>query len=419
MRTGAAPLRLTIRVPLGATLHPPAGNRYSTVVAIDDWEWADDLGVATEEYMTRRRYGWSGFGRTWLGLLPLLLAMSTLTAAPLAAQDAAPAPDEAGADVAPEPETAAAEPAPEEPPPAAPSADATLTEARGRIATGETLFEQGNFDAALAEFQRAGELLEDHPAHFLVLYNIGKCYEQLFRYGDAMQYYQRYLDEGGAGQPDAPEVRAKIQLLESLLGYIHVTVSNAEHYEVWVDGSFVGNDVERILVPGGSHQVEVRADGFQSDQQEVQLPARERRDVEFELEALAEAYEGLSPGLFWAATGLAGASLIGGLAVGLAARGKSRRVDDALADSAPGSRLTGISVATQSERDRIGRLALLADIMYGATALFGAAALGLAFATHFGGDDHEPERVAGTRVRLDWGAAPTREGGNVWLMGRF
>ena len=119
--------------------------------------------------------------------------------------------------------------APPEEAPAPTASDTALAEARERIGTGEQLFEMGNFNAALAEFERAGTLLEGHPMHYLVLYNIGQCYEQLFQYGRAMSYYQRYLDEGGADAEDAGEVRGKIQVLRSLLGTITVTV-NTEHF---------------------------------------------------------------------------------------------------------------------------------------------------------------------------------------------
>ena len=292
--------------------------------------------------------------------------------------DATPAAAEAEAEAGSEAASEAEAPEPE-PDPAA----ERLNEARERIGTGETLFSEGNYDAALAEFQRAGELLSDHPMHFLVLYNIGKCYEQLFRYGDAMEYYRRYLEEGGADQPDAGEVRAKIDLLQSLLGVIQLSV-NVPDYEVWVDGRRVGQNVTTIMVPGGSHRVEVRADGYVQETQETQLTARGEESLTFELEALAEEYEGLSPVLFWSSAGIGAAALVGGVALAGTARSR-RNAIDAAANSGDMSR--EIRAATVDAQDEIKKLSISADVLFGTALLFGAAAVGLAFATDWGGDE--------------------------------
>jgi tetratricopeptide (TPR) repeat protein len=244
------------------------------------------------------------------------------------------------------------------------ASDTALAEARERIGTGEQLFEMGNFNAALAEFERAGTLLEGHPMHYLVLYNIGQCYEQLFQYGRAMSYYQRYLDEGGADAEDAGEVRGKIQVLRSLLGTITVSV-NTEHFVVWIDGQRVGEDETEFMVPGGTHQVEVRATGFEVERQEVQLPARETRALTFELAALAEEYEGTSPALFYGSVGVAGAALVGGVV--LAA---SWRAPPATGWTTPTRQAEheAITIATQAERDRIRGLSIGADALFGTRA---------------------------------------------------
>jgi tetratricopeptide (TPR) repeat protein len=305
--------------------------------------------------------------------------------------------------------------APPEEAPAPTASDTALAEARERIGTGEQLFEMGNFNAALAEFERAGTLLEGHPMHYLVLYNIGQCYEQLFQYGRAMSYYQRYLDEGGADAEDAGEVRGKIQVLRSLLGTITVTV-NTEHFVVWIDGQRVGEDETEFMVPGGTHQVEVRATGFEVERQEVQLPARETRALTFELAALAEEYEGTSPVLFYGSVGVAGAALVGGVALGIVARAARNRVD--AANAAGGAQ--AITIATQAERDRIRGLSIGADVLFGSALLFGATALILGFTTNFGGDEEDEEEAASaSRPRLYFDGTVARGGFDLRLGGSF
>lgn len=295
---------------------------------------------------------------------------------------------------------------------AAPAADPALEEARERIGTGERLFSMGNFNAALAEFERAGTLLEGHPLHFLVLYNIGQCYEQLFQYGRAMTYYQRYLDEGGGDAEDAGEVRGKITVLRSLLGTITITV-NTDQFVVWIDGTQVGENETEFMVPGGTHQVEVRAAGFEVERQEVQLPARETRALTFELAALAEEYGGTHPALFYGSVGVAGASLVGGVVLAAVARAARNRVDDANAEG--GSQ--AILVATQAERDRIRGLSIGADALFGSALLFGATALILGFTTNFG-DDEAPEGSA-ARPRLYFDGTVARGGFDLRLGGSF
>ncbi|MCA9575196.1 MAG: PEGA domain-containing protein [Polyangiales bacterium] len=294
----------------------------------------------------------------------------------------------------------------------APPPNPALEEARARIATGEELFERGNYNAALAEFERAGELLSDHPLHYLVLYNIGKCYEQLFQYGRAMEFYRRYLDEGGAEEADASEVRAKIQVLQGLLGTIEITV-NVEHFEVWIDGQRVGEDERRFMVPGGTHQIEVRSAGHEAGREEVQLPARETRSVDFELHALAQEYGGVSPALFWSASGVAAASLVGGIALAGVVRGRRNRVDDANAIGGA----TAVAIATREERDKIRGLSIGADVMFGGALVFGVTALVLAFTTDWGDDEATATESARVRLRFDGGV--DRNGFDFRLQGAF
>ena len=79
-----------------------------------------------------------------------------------------------------------------------------LGEARAHIARGESLFNGGNYEGALVEFQRAHALLDGHPVRYQTLYNIGLCHERLLQYTAAIASYERYLREGGSAASDAP-----------------------------------------------------------------------------------------------------------------------------------------------------------------------------------------------------------------------
>lgn len=301
---------------------------------------------------------------------------------------------------------------------AAPAPSPALIEARERVARGEELFEQENYDAALVEFLEAHSMLDGHPLQYFVLYNVGQCYEQLFRYSQAMEFYQRYLADGGAEAEDAAEVRAKISVLGGLLGTLRLQVSSSEaeseleSFEVWVDERMVGEDQLEILVPGGNHVVEIRADGFEVARQEVQIPARAERELVFEIEPLADEYEGLAPAYFWTSAGIAVVAAGVGAVFGVQALQKRGDVD-ALLDNPDRRAEVG-----REERDEISRLALTADVFYATAALFTVGAVVLGVMTDWGEVSiGEPDEATEARVRIS--PAMSTDGAGLMLQGQF
>lgn len=267
---------------------------------------------------------------------------------------------------------------------------AAILEARQHYAQGEALFEAENYEGALAELQRAAELLEGHPSELGILYNIGQCYERLFRYDRALDYYRRYLEGAGEDAEDAEEVRVVMAALERLLATIRVT-TNVEHAEVWVDERLVGEAPGDVLVPGGRHTLELRAPGYLPARREVQVAARGLLDAEIPLEAVPE-QAGLDPVWFWTNAGVAVALAAVGTGFGIHA------VD--LHSSAGGIDLDG------DRQARIDEAALTADVLFGGAVLFGATAIVLALLTQWGA----PERAEGPASAA---LVPLREGGLV------
>ncbi|MCB9633319.1 MAG: PEGA domain-containing protein [Sandaracinus sp.] len=299
-------------------------------------------------------------------------------------------------------EEAPVEQAEAETPAADADADARLAEARERIGRGEQLYADGSYEAALAEFTETLDLLRGHQLRYLVLYNMAKCQERLFLYDAALASYRAFLEQGGAFTELEGEVRAKIDMLDGLLGTVRVSV-NARNYEVWVDDRRVGEGLDTFLVPGGTHKVEIRADGYVPAQQEVQVAARAERSLNFELERLAEEFEGLSPVLFWSATGVAVVAV--GVGAGFGIRALQQR-SDVDARTPP--------LGTDGESDDIRKSALLADVMFAVAGAAAITAVIFALFTDWGDDDDDP---SATRLRLDVG--PTRGGLGVGLGGSF
>lgn len=281
-------------------------------------------------------------------------------------------------------------------------------EAKERVGRAEQLFEDGNYDAALTEFQRAYDTMLGHPARGYVLFNIGKCQEKLYRYDAAIQSYRSYLEIAQSDAEDRPAVEAKIELLEGLLGTLRITVSADKGpapsaYEIWVDGRMVGESVNHFLVPAGNHQIEIRAEGFEPKSQEVQLPARAEKSLSFTLLPLAKEYKGLSSTYFWTSTGLAAASGVTGGAFGLVALSK-RKDADAKAQEA----------VTQDEVDGIKKSALWADVFFISAGVFATTSVILAFMT----DWSEAETESPVKVK-EVGFFPINDGGVVSIGGSF
>jgi tetratricopeptide (TPR) repeat protein len=73
-----------------------------------------------------------------------------------------------------------------------------LDEAKAAFADGKVAFERGEYERALAQFQRAN-LLAPAPS---LSYNIGKTYERMGRYRDAVTSFERYLELVGEPKDD-------------------------------------------------------------------------------------------------------------------------------------------------------------------------------------------------------------------------
>jgi hypothetical protein len=87
--------------------------------------------------------------------------------------------------------------------PARPDSSA-LDEARGRYQRGLQLFNEGNYEAARVEFERAYQLAPSYK----ILYNVGLCHEQLGDYVQALTKLSKYLELGGTDIP--PERRSDV-----------------------------------------------------------------------------------------------------------------------------------------------------------------------------------------------------------------
>jgi hypothetical protein len=208
-------------------------------------------------------------------------AVASPAPAPAAAAPHGPSP--APAKASPVPAQAAALPPP---PPLHPSAS-KQAEARLHFQQGVALYQERNYDAALAEFQGA-YAASGEP---IVLYNLGLTFKALFRYGDAVEALERYLSESQArGQALPAERRAEVAKnvaeMKSLLADVTIVVKPAEAV-VRVDGRPVTMGIEGIVKLGaGTHSVEASATDFTSDRRDITVVAGTPQTVSLMLVAI-------------------------------------------------------------------------------------------------------------------------------------
>jgi hypothetical protein len=161
------------------------------------------------------------------------------------------------------------------------------TEAREHYERGVALFDEGQFVAALAEFEAAYALSRRAP----ILFNVGQIHARLGRSVEAVDALERYLAEGGASV--AADRRALVEReIATQRGRIAtVTVS------VSVPGAIVAvDDVEvgtaplssPVRVSAGEHVIAARADGFETARYRFRIAGREQRTIALEMVARGE-----------------------------------------------------------------------------------------------------------------------------------
>jgi hypothetical protein len=134
---------------------------------------------------------------------------------------------------------------------------------------GVELFQAGEFEPALVEFDTAYRLRNHYP----ILLNMAYCYREMGRIGDAIEHFERFLSEGGTEVPRARRatVEEELQRLRALLVPLTIEV-NMPGASIRVDGRDVGASplADPVLVRAGAvHTVEARLDGYRTATREV------------------------------------------------------------------------------------------------------------------------------------------------------
>jgi tetratricopeptide (TPR) repeat protein len=164
----------------------------------------------------------------------------------------------------------------------APEEDPDRENARRHFEAGVALMNVENWEAAIGEFERSLQILPTRSA----LFNFGMCQKALFRYVEAMETFQQYLDRysGEATADEMDRLRRNIAELGALLGEILVGV-NVDGATVLVDGEEVGTAPlsDPVRAVSGRHRISASRDGYDPAEREVTVTSGDRLTVALEL----------------------------------------------------------------------------------------------------------------------------------------
>lgn len=151
------------------------------------------------------------------------------------------------------------------------------SEAQERFTRAVTLFEQRNFEGALAEFERVFQL----TGRADLLFNIARTHEALGRYPEAATTMEDYLRRS-ADLPDErrAEVEQTLANVRRYIAYLRVRVA-PEGASVRLDGQPLdaARRAAEIPVSPGRHRVEAALQGHSAEERAVVVASGDHREV--------------------------------------------------------------------------------------------------------------------------------------------
>ncbi len=291
--------------------------------------------------------------------------------------------------------------------PATAPADRKVDEARSHYERGLKLYDEGAYDGARVEFEKAYELAPSYK----ILYNIGLVRKQLADYVGGMRNFELYLSEGGANVPEArrAEVAREMNELRGRIGSVTVT-ANVPDAEVFVDDVSVGRLplAKPVLVNPGRRKISATRAGRIPATRVVEVAGSVSIPVKLELQesrtvVMVEKTQRRVPWVGWGATA---ALAIGAGATGYFALKTESDLDDAKAK--PNADPDDLD----SKKSTARTLSVVSDVCTVAAVVTGGISL---YYTIKWGKDAERANQAPPPSSLSFGLRP----GGLALTGKF
>ena len=169
---------------------------------------------------------------------------------------------------------------------AQPTAEARA-EAQARFDRGLTLYDEGQHDAALAEFQEAYALWP----RYQILFNLGLVHAERGQAVEAVDYFERFLREGGDRLSPARREVAEARLAEQRARIARVMIRvDVEGATITVDGDDVAEAplAAPLRISAGEHAIAVSAPRYATARRTVRLAGDVDVALDFELERAVE-----------------------------------------------------------------------------------------------------------------------------------
>jgi hypothetical protein len=285
----------------------------------------------------------------------------------------------------------------------------TVSQAQTRFRRALELYQEGNLDAARAEFHRA----YDESPNYRVLYNLAQVQFELHDYPAALATFEKYLHDGGnriAAERRA-QVTADVEKLQSRVALVDIRANVAEA-EVFVDDVPVGSLPlsAPVVVSAGRRKIALTRVGYVPATQWLDVGGGDRPRLSFELREVVlsarperkgiDLTERLAPArpppragdgvpwFGWFATGTLalGAGVAGALALTAAADLQRDRTS------------FGVERAEMDQQKRnVDQLALATDVLIGAAAVSAGVSLYLTLTRKPKLESSSPELSLGYR----------------------
>lgn len=255
--------------------------------------------------------------------------------------------------------------------PTAPEPTSAQTEAaRAHYARGLRLYEQRAYAAALAEFQDAHRLVPNPK----LLFSMGQAHAGMGQYARAIEelgaYVERVSDTMPAGRRD--QIERQLEAFRQRVGHLEVTV-NVPGATIRVDDDRVGESPLRgpILLDVGPHRVTATRLEYLSASAHVSVVGAETTPVVLALQGSPAAEQTDLSTPLWIATGVCGALALGsGISTLIQRQNYDRSLEQGHAGPAEDTQHD-----LQQQRSRLEKWLLITDILIGATAATGIAAV--------------------------------------------
>jgi tetratricopeptide (TPR) repeat protein len=243
-------------------------------------------------------------------------------------------------------------------------------DAQAHYASGVQLYGQERYEPALIEFEQAYRLQGDPR----LLFNIGQIQYQLGRYSEALVTLRELLQRGGDKVPleRRLEVQRELEELRRLTGSLRLTV-DVPGAGIEVDGKSVGTSplLRPVLVNAGDHRVVATRENFARAFVQLYVSGGDTTDAVLHLPELRRSSGDTWQQATWImAGGFAALALVSGIATVISyrhydnARRSPQNADPARARH-----------QLDSEHSRLGTLALVTDVLTGATLVSSGVAL--------------------------------------------